>query len=163
MMGLSDTVYNLSWLITTMIQMTLVSILITLVTSSSVFEYSDKFLVFIFLEAFSLAAISMCFLLSSLFSKAKTASLIGPIIFFTSFFPYYAVYDEQFSTAVKTATCLSAPACFAFGANVFADFEGGLVGIHVNNYAEKSNNMSYAVCVGMLFVDAILYGILVNL
>lgn len=59
MMGLSDTVYNLSWLITTFIQMTLVAILITLVTSSSVFEYSNKIFVFIYFEVFSLAVISM--------------------------------------------------------------------------------------------------------
>ncbi len=59
MMGLSDTVYNLSWFITTFIQMTLVAILITLVTSSSVFEYSNKIFVFIYFEVFSLAVISM--------------------------------------------------------------------------------------------------------
>ena len=59
MMGLSDTVYNLSWLITTLIQMILVAILITLVTSSSVFEYSNKIFVFIYFEVFSLAVISM--------------------------------------------------------------------------------------------------------
>ena len=59
MMGLSDTVYNLSWLITTFIQMTLVAILITLVTSSSVFEYINKIFVFIYFEVFSLAVISM--------------------------------------------------------------------------------------------------------
>ena len=59
MMGLSDTVYNLSWLITTSTQMTLVAILITLVTSASVFEYSNKLFVFIYFEVFSLAVISM--------------------------------------------------------------------------------------------------------
>ena len=59
MMGLSDTVYNLSWLITTFLQMTLISALITAVTSTSVFEYSNKAYVFVYFEAFSLAVISM--------------------------------------------------------------------------------------------------------
>ena len=90
MMGLTDTVYNLSWLITTVLQMTLVSILITLVTASSVFEYSNKIYVFLYFEAFSLAIINMCFLLSTFFSRSKSASLLGPMIFFASFFPYYA-------------------------------------------------------------------------
>ena len=90
MMGLTDSAYNLSWLITTFIQMTFVSILITLVTGSSVFEYSNKVYVFIYFEAFSLAVINMCFLLSTFFSRSKSASLLGPMIFFASFFPYYA-------------------------------------------------------------------------
>jgi len=90
MMGLTDTVYNLSWLITTVLQMTFVSILITIVTAGSVFEYSNKLYVFIYFEAFSLAVINMCFLLSTFFSRSKSASLLGPMIFFASFFPYYA-------------------------------------------------------------------------
>jgi ATP-binding cassette subfamily A (ABC1) protein 3 len=90
MMGLTDSVYNLSWLITTVLQMTLVSVLITIVTADSVFEYSNKFYVFIYFEVFSLAVINMCFLLSTFFSRSKSASLLGPMIFFASFFPYYA-------------------------------------------------------------------------
>ncbi len=90
MMGLSDTVYNLSWLITCTLQMTFVSILITLVTGSSVFQYSDKLYVFVYFEAFSLSVVGMCFLMATLFSRAKAASLLGPMIFFASFFPYYA-------------------------------------------------------------------------
>lgn len=90
MMGLTDGVYNLSWLITTLLQMTLVSVLITLVTAGSVFEYSNKLYVFLYFEAFSLAVVNMCFLLSTFFSRSKSASLLGPMIFFASFFPYYA-------------------------------------------------------------------------
>lgn len=90
MMGLTDTVYNLSWLITTVLQMTLVSILITLVTATSVFEYSNKFYVFLYFESFSLAVICMCFLMATMFSRSKVASMLGPMIFFGSFFPYYA-------------------------------------------------------------------------
>ena len=162
MMGMTEADYNLSWLITTVAQMTLVSVLITVVTSSTIFEYSNKFFVFVYFEAFSLAVISMCFLLSSLFSKSKTASLLGPMMFFVSFFPYYAINDPDFSTTTKTATCILAPACFALGANVFADYEGGLVGIQADNYAKPSFNFSYPLCIGMLLFDTVLYGIMVN-
>lgn len=131
MMGLTDTVYNLSWLITALLQMTVVAILIVLVTATSVFQYSNKFYVFIYFEAFSLAVINFCFLLATFFSKAKSASLLGPMIFFAAYFPYYAVNDPQFSTSSKTAACLLAPTCFALGSEVFADYEGGLVGVQV--------------------------------
>lgn len=76
MMGLTDFSYNLSWFITIFIQLTVMVILITLVTSTSVFEYSNKVYVFIFLESYSLAIMSMCFLFASIFSKARTAALL---------------------------------------------------------------------------------------
>lgn len=52
MMGLTDLVYNLSWLITLLVQMTLIAFLITLVTWSSVFEYSNKIYVFVYFFMF---------------------------------------------------------------------------------------------------------------
>lgn len=160
MMGLTDSVYNLSWFITTTTQMTIVSGLITLVTGSSVFEYSNKVLVFLYFEVFSLAAMNMCYLMATFFSRSKAASLLGPMIFFGSFFPYYAVSDPQFATGTKAATCLLAPACFALGANVYADFEGGLVGVQVDNSNTMTSNFSYSICIGMMFFDAVLYGVL---
>jgi ATP-binding cassette subfamily A (ABC1) protein 3 len=160
MMGLTDTVYNSSWFITTFIQMTIISILITGVSSTTVFAYSNKLFVFIYFEVFSLAVISLCFLLATLFSRSKTAALMGPVIFFATFFPYYAVNDPQFDTQAKTTTCLLAPACFALGANVFADYEGGLVGVQYENADQPTSNFTYNLVVGMLFLDAIWYGIL---
>lgn len=160
MMGLTDTVYNLSWLITVLLQMTVVSILITLITASSVFEYSNKVYVFFYFEVFSIAVMNMCFLMATLFSRSKTAALLGPVIFFATFFPYYAVNDPQFESSAKSATCLLAPACFALGADVFAQFEGGLVGVQTTNINQEANNFTYSACVGMMIFDAFLYGFL---
>lgn len=160
MMGLTDAVYDLSWYITILFQLTLVAILITMVTSGSVFEYSNNILVFIFFEAFSIAIVSFCFFLATFFSRSKVASLIAPIVFFASFFPYFAVNDAQFSTSTKAATCLLAPSCFALGADVFANYEGGLIGVQPSNSSDLTSNFSYSICISMLIVDAFLYGIL---
>jgi ATP-binding cassette subfamily A (ABC1) protein 3 len=160
MMGLTDTIYNSSWFITTFIQMTIISVLITGVSSTTVFAYSNKLFVFLYFEVFSLAVMNLCFLLATLFSKSKTAALMGPMIFFASFFPYYAVNDPQFDSEAKTTTCLLAPACFALGANVFADYEGGLVGVQFENVNQPTSNFTYNLVVGMLFLDAVLYGVL---
>jgi hypothetical protein len=157
-MGLSDFLFNLSWWITSVVQMTIVVIIITLVTSNTLFQYSNKVYVFIFFEIFSLAVVSLCFLLSSFFSKSKTATLLGPMIFFISFFPYYAVNNDQFSTTTKAAMCLLAPACFALGADVIMDYEGGLEGIQSSNINIKTSNFSYTLCIGMLVLDVFLYG-----
>ena len=68
--------------------------------------------------------------------------------------------DAQYDISAKTATCILAPACFALGAEVFADYEGGLVGVQSSNLSLETSNFTYAACVGMLFFDAVLYGVL---
>ena len=68
--------------------------------------------------------------------------------------------DDQFEVGAKTATCILAPACFALGAEVFADYEGGLVGVQSSNINLETSNFTYSLCVGMLFFDAVLYGVL---
>lgn len=68
--------------------------------------------------------------------------------------------DDQFGSSSKAATCILAPACFALGAEVFADYEGGLVGVQASNVDLETSNFTYSLCVGMLFFDAVLYGVL---
>lgn len=160
MMGLTDLAYNLSWLITLTLQMALTSALIVLITGPSIFEHSDKGLVFLYFMAFSMAIMMFCFLISTLFDKAKSASLLGTLIFFATYFPYYSVASSQMSVGTKVSSCLLAPTCFALGANVFADWEGGLVGVQSDNTSTLTSNFSYTLTVVMLFVDALLYGLL---
>ena len=92
-------------LITT--HMTTVSILITLITGDIVFQYSIKVLVFIYFEVFSLAIINMCFLMATFFSRSKIASLLGPVIFSGSFFPFYAINDDDFTRTSKVSGCIT--------------------------------------------------------
>lgn len=160
MMGLTDFVYNMSWLIVLFCQMTVVSALITLVTADSVFEYSNNVLVFVFFEAFSLSVLGLCFLLSTFFSRAKVASLLSPMIFFGLFFPFFVYSNEEFSVSTKSLSCLSAPTCFALGGMVFGSFEGGQVGINYDNMSQITSNMSYTICVSMMLLDAIIYSLL---
>jgi hypothetical protein len=82
------------------------------------------------------------------------------MIFFISFFPYYAVNKDQFSTTTKAGMCLLAPACFALGADVIMDYEGGLVGIQNSNINISTSNFSYSLCIGMLILDTFLYGLI---
>lgn len=161
MMGLTSFAYNLSWFITLFVQLTVMVALIILVTANSVFEYSDKLLVFIYLEAYSLAIMSMCFVIAAVFSRARTAALLGTVIFFITYFPYSTVSNPQYSVSTKTLGCLLAPTCFALGTSVFAEYEGGLVGVQWSNASSLSGlNFSYWLCVGMLILDFFLYGLI---
>lgn len=43
---------------------------------------------------------------------------------------------------------------------MFADYEGGLVGVQSSNTNLETSNFTYNLCVGMMFFDAVLYGVL---
>ena len=43
---------------------------------------------------------------------------------------------------------------------MFGAFETGLVGVQPDNATEQVDNLSYVMVVGMLLVDAVLYGLI---
>ncbi len=162
-MGLSAWTANLSWVLTMVAQSTATVLLMTLLGARTVFSYSNPFLIFLFLFVFSLALVMFVFLVSSFFSKAKTAATAGTVLFFATFFPYYALTGPGTAgTKTKAAACLLAPTCLGLGADVVAAFEGGLMGLQWNNIHvyPAETNFSFVWAVGMLLLDAVLYGVL---
>jgi ATP-binding cassette subfamily A (ABC1) protein 3 len=158
MMGLAGWILDLSWFITAAIQMLVTCILITIATAGRVFEFMDPVILFIWLFLFCMAAIALCFLISAFFSRSKAAATLGTMIFFGSYFPYYAVSEEETSFAAKQAMCIFAPACMAIGANVITDFETGAISLGWSNLAEVSeSNFNFITVLLMLIVDFFVY------
>lgn len=91
MMGLASWILDLSWFITAAVQMLLTCVLITLTTAGRVFEYMNPFLLFIWLFLFCMAAIALCFLISSFFSRSKAAATLGTMLFFGKLFFAFTV------------------------------------------------------------------------
>lgn len=162
MMGLPDLIYHGSWFITFQLQWIVTNVLILLVVNNSVFRYSNNWLVFLWLEAVALAVMAFCFLISTFFSRSRTAATLGSVIFFGAFFPYYFVGGAAVTdVASKTWASLLAPTCLALGSDTFAAFEGGLVGVQASNAKQSyEDRLPYANMVTMLLVDAALYLIL---
>ena len=158
MMGLDESVLDLSWFLTAAAQMLLVSVLITVATSATVFEYMRAEILWLWLFLFGMAAVALCFLISAFFSRSKTAATLGTMIFFSTYFPYYAVMEEETSFVAKQAMCIFAPACMAIGANVIKDFETGAIGIGWGNLGEVSeSNFNFVTVLLMLCFDFCLY------
>lgn len=162
MMGLPDLIYHGSWFITFQAQWVVTNVLILLVVWDSVFRYSDHWLVFVWLQAVALAVMAFCFLISTFFSRSKTAATLGSIIFFAAFFPYYFVgRDAVTDVTTKTWASLFVPTCMALGTDTFAAFEGGLVGVQRSNIRQSyEDRLPYVNMVAMLVIDAALYFLL---
>jgi ATP-binding cassette subfamily A (ABC1) protein 3 len=157
MMGLSTSALWISWLITYFVIYVIISILITAVTSSNLFEYSNKGLIFFFFLLFQLTTFSFAFMFSTFFSTARLASTFGALVFLVSFFPYYAVQDKSESESTKTAACLSTTVCFTLGMVNIVNREAAQVGIQNNNTNDLYYNFSYSRAIGMMFLDFFLY------
>lgn len=81
-------------------QFAISSVIIVVCTMDNLFKYSDKSLVFTYFFLFGLSAITLSFLISTFFSRAKTAVAVGTLSFLGAFFPYYSVNDQAVSMLV---------------------------------------------------------------
>ncbi|MQL79265.1 hypothetical protein Taro_011704 [Colocasia esculenta] len=200
MMGLKDKIFYLSWFITYALQyISLIShiyqlnsferyigniiknfaassVIITICTMTTLFKYSDKSLVFIYFFLFGLSAVMLSFLISTFFSRAKTAVAVGSLSFLGAFFPYYTVNDAAVSSSVPINAChsppwffcllnfvhcilasLLSPTAFALGTVNFADYERAHVGLRWSNMWQDSSGVNFLVCLMMMMLDTVLY------
>ncbi|CAG2119164.1 unnamed protein product, partial [Medioppia subpectinata] len=96
-MGLNSLVHWLAWFITSFTQMSITSVVLTLILRYGlVLTYSNPVIVFLYIEIFVIANIVFSFLISVLYSKAKLAAACAGIIYFLTYVPcmYLAVREE---------------------------------------------------------------------
>ena len=85
MMGLGNTALIGSWFATYAILHVFIAAAITIITHPNIFKVSNPGYVFIVFALYGLSTISYGYLISVFFSKAKTASTLGSILFFGGF------------------------------------------------------------------------------
>lgn len=157
MMGLKDEIFHLSWFITYALQFAVSSGIITVCTMGTLFKYSDKSLVFMYFFLFGLSAIMLSFLISTFFTRAKSAVAVGTLAFLGAFLPYYTVNDEAVSMVLKILACLLSPTAFALGSVNFADYERAHVGLRWSNIWRASSGVCFLICLIMMVLDSLLY------
>ena len=100
------------------------------IARASFFPRSEPLLVFVFFELLVLSEVSLAFLVSACFSRARLASILGPVALFAACLPRYVFFgsNRYENTAGMRAASLSPLAAFCFGADIFADYEYAEVG-----------------------------------
>ena len=89
---------------------------------------------------------------SAFFSRAKTASTLGMIIFFGSFFPMFSLDDKNTNGELLAAT-LSPTIGFGGGINLLATYENDGVGMTFDTVSLIPNNYSFENVLWMLCAD----------
>eukprot|EP00903_Cladosiphon_okamuranus_P008962 g8576.t1 len=159
MMGLTDLAHTSSWIFHFFCIFFFTAILMVL-ASGGLFEYSDPALIFIYLFLFFMASTAFCFFVSSFFSRAKTASTIGTMVFFISLFPFFAVEPSDTPAGSRRAACLLPPTCLALGTVAFSEYEDSGEGVTADTAGESEDGFTFNDVISMLFLDIIIYSAL---
>lgn len=168
LMGLSSTVYWLSWFFKAFLYLVIACAIYTILFAvkigdkGSVLNNSDPSLLFVFLMCYSCSIISFCFMMSTFFTKANTGANAGGIIYFLLYFPYFFLtnYYETMTRSEKMATCLIFNTGMALGVNTIGIYEGTGDGARWSNFhqpATVDDNFSLLDAMLMLLVDTVLY------
>jgi hypothetical protein len=100
-MGLTDLPYWLSWASYYILINTIQCILMMIILIP-VFEFSNMFLIFLYLWLFGLSLFGYSIFITSFFSTAKTSAIVGTMVFFVQAFLFRLVEDRQVSAGLKS-------------------------------------------------------------
>ncbi|KAG7392080.1 hypothetical protein PHYPSEUDO_002304 [Phytophthora pseudosyringae] len=155
-LGMSEGAIILSWYITYLVIFTLSALLQAIASTAGLFPNSDFVLIFIFFLLFSLSVLSFGFFMSTLFSRSRTGSFAGMVLFFFMYF-VSSGFSSTSSIGSKTGACLLPPVALSFGVQTLATAESTGVGMSFASSSTVVNNFKFGSAIGMLFFDIILY------
>src|SRR5690606_14757565 len=112
-----------------------------------------------------IATIALSFLISTLFDKAKLAAACAGIIYFLLYLPtiYFNVQQDEITYSEKMAGSLSSTTAFGLGCDYIASLERLGIGLQWDNIDKAVNScdgFSVMHCLGMLWLDTIIYMLL---
>ena len=157
MMGMGDGALYASWVATYALLFLVVALCVAITCSATMFPRSDAALLFVYFWLFGLSATTLCLMLSTLFSQAKLASVVGAVLFIATFFPYFQVNGALTSTVLKTAAAVCSPVAFGLGLDIIATLESNDVGLTSATVGTTIGNFSFSLCLGMMAADTLIY------
>ncbi|XP_060066261.1 phospholipid-transporting ATPase ABCA3-like [Ylistrum balloti] len=168
LMGMSPTMYWMSWFVRLFIYLFVICFLFALLfgikagKNGSVFQASQPSLIFIFLLLFGISIIAFCFMMSTIFKKATSAAFAAGIIYFLFYMPQFFLsrsYDTL-GKGEKVGISLLNLMAMAFGVTTISLYEGTGAGAKWSNFNEPAtvdDNYSLGDAMGMLLLDSIIY------
>ncbi|TMW59993.1 hypothetical protein Poli38472_000035 [Pythium oligandrum] len=155
-LGVKETSIFVSWYITYITILLVSSILQAIAAKAGLFQNSDGVLLFLFFFLFGLTILAYGFMISSIFSTARSGVYVGLI----GFFVMYAVsnaFSDSSTESSKRHACLLPPTGLAFAIDVLAEMETSQIGVHFSNVTTLVNHFRFSTALWMFAVDTLLY------
>ena len=122
-----------------------------------VFAATSPSVIFVFFFLFSTSSIGYAYTVHTFFDQAKTAGVVGMLLFFSSYFMYTAFRSEETAGWIKQSICLLSPCSFAYGLDIIVAFEEAEIGVNWGNMHEMTNGLTFSTVLFMMVVDTALY------
>ncbi|XP_069191601.1 LOW QUALITY PROTEIN: phospholipid-transporting ATPase ABCA3 [Procambarus clarkii] len=177
LMGMSRWLVWVGWflhaLVVVVVVVTIITIMITVGLHSKgayippILNYSNPFIVWIFLALYGISSITFCLTISTFFSRPTLATTLGVLIWLFSYYiPNSIIYlrYERMSLAPKVLYCLIPNMAMTIGFRVIEMFEGRAVGVQWSNMWETGNprdQVTPGLLMIMMVVDSVIYCILI--
>lgn len=159
MMSLMDSAHFLSWGVNVGTTFTIIAVLIVIV-AGPLFQYSDRGLIFLYYLLYFYSTTSFCFFMSTFFSKAKTAAILGVLPYFGGYFITLALKRDTARWA-KFLAALHPSAAFTLAMTSFTDYEDAGVGVTMFTWTTSaSTNFAFSDALLMMFIDIFVYSVL---
>jgi ATP-binding cassette, subfamily A (ABC1), member 3 len=160
MMGMSDLPLYGAWYIIYATIFLIIALCVAITCVTTMFSHCDGGILILYFWLFGLSSTALCFALSTLFSRAKLASIVGAVIFIATFFPYFSVNDPLKDPSIKSAASLCSPVAFGLALDIIATLESNGVGVTWSNIGSTVNNYSFGTALLFLALDTVIYTIL---
>mmetsp|Transcript_16037 Transcript_16037/g.15964 ORF Transcript_16037/g.15964 Transcript_16037/m.15964 type:complete len:735 (-) Transcript_16037:2082-4286(-) len=108
---------------------------------------------------YGLSCIGFCFLISSFFSKAKTAILVGVLMFFITYFTLFAVTNTT-PRGTKVGLSIFNTVAMATGFYTLISLQANQVEVDFSTAGDVYENYTVATALIMLTIDTIVYFLL---
>nr|CAD7464555.1 unnamed protein product [Timema tahoe] len=169
-MGLPNWLHWTAWFVNNFL-MLLISVILMVVmlkvpwysgTDVTVFTHSNWLLIFIFLMLYAVAMICFCFMITSFFSKANSASTVAGLAWFVLFAPYLFIQNNytELTLSTKLATSLFSNTAMGYGFQLILMHEGTGKGIQWDNVwepATQDDDLYFGHLIIFMLLDSAIY------
>eukprot|EP00550_Attheya_septentrionalis_P003060 CAMPEP_0198282180 /NCGR_PEP_ID=MMETSP1449-20131203/2021_1 /TAXON_ID=420275 /ORGANISM="Attheya septentrionalis, Strain CCMP2084" /LENGTH=1933 /DNA_ID=CAMNT_0043978311 /DNA_START=256 /DNA_END=6057 /DNA_ORIENTATION=+ len=161
MMSVPDAAIGWSWF-TSFIMFYGLSAFFTALVTSALYEKASIILLIIFWELSFLATILFSFFVSSLFTKATRATLVGILGYFVGYFLSISVSYQDSSSGIIALVSLHPVVPFAYGLQIIGELEDSGIGLTGTSFNESDypSGYTFASAIGGLIADIFIYGVL---
>lgn len=157
MMGLSDQTYFLSWFIFHTVIIFVQSIEIAVMTSFNVFPNSSPVIIFLWSFLYGMCIFAFVLCVNALVTGQSAAATTGTLLWVISFFVSVAVNGEKVPVATKAVFSILPNIAMALGIKNLFYLELQAGGLNFSSSSIYYENYSFSICLGMLFVFAVLF------
>jgi hypothetical protein len=115
--------------------------ILMMLVGTTLFAYSKMEYIFLYFLVFFLASISFAILVSVLFNRSRTATIVGTLVFFMGYFIYVGLSTQPSNTKSQLLlACLHPASAFTYGVLAFQEYEDTKQGININTWDISDTN-----------------------